>query len=75
MESGSRPEQRVVIGSLGQLPELATRHAVQSPALLILGEVASLATTLHWFGPEPLQDRGQVANLAPHGPNRIAAAA
>lgn len=75
VESGSRPEQRVVIGSLGQLPELATRHAVQSPALLILGEVASLATTLHWFGPEPLQDRGQVANLAPHGPNRIAAAA
>jgi len=27
---------------------------VQSPALLILGEVARLADALHWFGSAPL---------------------
>jgi len=27
---------------------------VRSPALLILGEVAALAESLHWFGAAPL---------------------
>ncbi len=54
VENGSRPEQRVVTGTLAELPELAARHAVQSPALLILGEVAALAIPLHWFGDPPL---------------------
>lgn len=54
VENGSRPEQRVVTGTLADLPELARSHNVQSPSLLILGEVASLADTLHWFGSAPL---------------------
>ena len=54
VENGSRPDQRIVVGTLAQLPALAARHAVQSPALLILGEVAALATTLHWYGAAPL---------------------
>jgi len=54
VENGSRPDQRVVTGTLGDLPELARLHDVGTPALLILGEVAALATTLHWFGAPPL---------------------
>ncbi len=54
VENGSRPEQRVVTGTLADLPGLARLHNVQSPSLLILGEVASLADTLHWFGDAPL---------------------
>ena len=54
VENGSRPQQRVVAGTLAQLPETARHHQVQSPALLILGEVAALAGTLHWFGAAPL---------------------
>lgn len=54
VENGSRPEQRVVTGTLADLPETARHHAVVSPALLILGEVAALAHTLHWFGSPPL---------------------
>lgn len=54
VENGSRPGQRVVTGTLAELPALAALHAVQSPALLILGEVAALAGTLHWFGAAPL---------------------
>jgi uroporphyrin-III C-methyltransferase/precorrin-2 dehydrogenase/sirohydrochlorin ferrochelatase len=54
VENGSRPQQRVVTGTLATLPETARHHHVQSPALLILGEVATLADTLHWFGGAPL---------------------
>jgi uroporphyrin-III C-methyltransferase/precorrin-2 dehydrogenase/sirohydrochlorin ferrochelatase len=54
VENGSRREQRVVTGVLDSLPGLARHHAVASPALLILGDVAALATQLHWYGAPPL---------------------
>lgn len=54
IENGSRPEQRVVTGTLGNLADRAAAHAVRSPALLILGEVAALASSLAWFGQSPL---------------------
>ncbi|HEU4663612.1 MAG TPA: siroheme synthase CysG [Dokdonella sp.] len=54
VENGSRDSQRVVTGTLGQLPQIANAHTVCSPALLILGEVAALARTLHWYGAPPL---------------------
>ena len=54
IENGSRPEQRVITGTLGELPERARAHAVRSPALLILGKVAAVAESLHWFGARPL---------------------
>ncbi len=50
IENGSRPEQRVLSGTLEQLPALAAEHAIRSPALLIVGEVAGLASQLQWFG-------------------------
>jgi len=54
IENGSRLEQRVITGTLANLAERAAFHAVRSPALLILGEVAALATSLAWFGSPPL---------------------
>ncbi|MEO9000861.1 MAG: siroheme synthase CysG [Rhodanobacter sp.] len=54
IENGSRAEQRVVTGTLANLHERASAHVVQSPALLILGEVAALAQSLAWFGQPPL---------------------
>ncbi|ATE70997.1 siroheme synthase CysG [Lysobacter capsici] len=56
IENGSRREQRVVTGTLADLAERARGHNVQSPALLIVGEVAALAARLHWFGAAPLTD-------------------
>ena len=54
IENGSRPQQRVLVGTLDELPQLASAHRVQSPALLVIGEVAALAARLHWFGAAPL---------------------
>ncbi|WNL48029.1 siroheme synthase CysG [Dyella sp. BiH032] len=69
VENGSRPEQRVVTGTLARLPQLAQAHAVRSPALLILGEVAALAPALAWFGEPPLGE------AAPAGVSSIAMSA
>ncbi|HMB56243.1 MAG TPA: siroheme synthase CysG [Arenimonas sp.] len=54
IENGSRPEQRVITGTLAELSERARTHDVVSPALLIVGEVAALAESLHWFGAAPV---------------------
>lgn len=54
IENGSRRDQRVLTGTLADLPETARFHQVRSPALLVLGEVAALAGTLHWFGAPPV---------------------
>lgn len=62
VENGSRPQQRVITGTLASLPESARHHRVQSPALLILGEVAALADSLHWFGAAPLAAPERPAN-------------
>ena len=56
VENGSRPGQRVVVGTLDDLAALAHRHEVRSPAILFVGEVAALAAQLHWYGDAPLGD-------------------
>ena len=60
VENGSRPQQRVVTGTLARLQELAVAHAVRSPALLILGEVAALASSLAWFGAPPIGECSEI---------------
>ena len=62
VENGSRPQQRVITGTLATLPETARHHQLQSPALLVLGEVAALAGQLHWFGQPPLHGPQQFDN-------------
>src|SRR5690606_30077389 len=53
IENGTRPEQRIVSGTLQQLADLVTQHQVSSPALLVIGEVVALQHDLHWFGQRP----------------------
>jgi uroporphyrin-III C-methyltransferase/precorrin-2 dehydrogenase/sirohydrochlorin ferrochelatase len=53
VEHGSRAEQRVTLATLAELDDVARRGDIESPALLIVGEVAALAGRLHWFGAPP----------------------
>lgn len=50
VENGSRPEQRTLHATLGSLAHAAQRHAIRSPALVIVGAVAALGPDLAWFG-------------------------
>lgn len=43
IENGTRPEQRLFAGRLGDLADLVANNAVAGPALIIVGEVAALA--------------------------------
>jgi uroporphyrin-III C-methyltransferase/precorrin-2 dehydrogenase/sirohydrochlorin ferrochelatase len=54
VENGSRPGQRVILATLAELGEAGRAAAVTSPALVIVGEVAALASELHWFGSPPV---------------------
>lgn len=82
VENGSRPEQRVIVGTLDDLPELARRHDVRPPAMLFVGEVAALAAQLHWYGAAPIGADAEHPSTADHGtstnparPHPLAAAA
>ncbi|MDI3430401.1 siroheme synthase CysG [Aeromonas sp. V90_14] len=48
IERGTQPSQRVIRGTLDQLPELVV--GVESPALIMVGSVVTLADQLAWFG-------------------------
>jgi uroporphyrin-III C-methyltransferase/precorrin-2 dehydrogenase/sirohydrochlorin ferrochelatase len=53
VEHGSRSEQRVTTATLGELDEIQDIGAIESPALLFVGEVAAFAERLHWYGAAP----------------------
>ncbi len=50
VEDGTSPQQRVVCGSLADLPARVEASAVKGPSLLIVGEVVKLREKLAWFG-------------------------
>jgi uroporphyrin-III C-methyltransferase len=59
IENAARPEMRVLRGLLAGLPDLVEREAVQSPALIVIGEVTA---RLHRH-PDESQDRSEVSAL------------
>jgi uroporphyrin-III C-methyltransferase / precorrin-2 dehydrogenase / sirohydrochlorin ferrochelatase len=54
IEGGTRTSQRVITGTLADLSTKVRDAVVESPALLIVGEVTRLHQTLHWFNSSPL---------------------
>ena len=54
IENGTRADQRVIVSSVDRMEDLPRTHALRSPSLLIIGEVAAFAETLAWFGDQPL---------------------
>ncbi|MGY5450862.1 uroporphyrinogen-III C-methyltransferase [Agarivorans sp. MS3-6] len=49
IEKGCQNDQRVITGTLDQLPTLASEHLLQSPTLIVIGEVVSLREQLDWL--------------------------
>lgn len=64
IENGTRRNQRVLSGTLAELYQLAEAHHMAAPSLLLIGEVATQANALHWFGAKPL---GASKPFAAHG--------
>ena len=51
VEHGTTPRQRKLVTTIGDLQLTAHQHAIESPAMLIIGPVVSLAAELDWFMP------------------------
>lgn len=52
IEQGTTRNQRVHIGSVGNLPQLVKDSGVRAPTLTIIGEVVQLHDKLAWYVPE-----------------------
>ncbi|MDP2827720.1 MAG: siroheme synthase CysG [Sulfuricellaceae bacterium] len=52
VQQGTTPSQRVVTGTLGNLPTLAAEAQLKPPTLIIVGKVVSLQGKLNWFVPD-----------------------
>lgn len=51
VEQGTLAEQKVVVGTLGNLPARVDAAGITGASLLIVGEVVRLRDRLRWFGP------------------------
>jgi uroporphyrin-III C-methyltransferase/precorrin-2 dehydrogenase/sirohydrochlorin ferrochelatase len=51
IENGTRPDQRVITGTLADLAGMSADAGVKSPALIIIGSVVNLRERLSWFVP------------------------
>ena len=46
---GTTPEQRTLVGTLGDIADRAEEAAIRPPATLVVGEVVRLREMLNWF--------------------------
>jgi uroporphyrin-III C-methyltransferase/precorrin-2 dehydrogenase/sirohydrochlorin ferrochelatase len=51
VEKGTTREQRVLVSTLAELPDLLQQLDVSSPSLFIVGRVVQLADKLRWYDP------------------------
>ena len=55
IENGTTARQRVIVATLEELPLLAARHAIESPALLLVGNTVRYAQRYAWFNPRAVE--------------------
>ncbi|GAB6183046.1 uroporphyrinogen-III C-methyltransferase [Thermodesulfovibrio hydrogeniphilus] len=51
---GTRPEQKVVTGTIAEIASLAKEHKITPPAILVIGDVVSLREKIRWYEKKPL---------------------
>jgi len=58
---GTTPEQRTVVGTLGDIAQRASAAGIRPPATLIVGEVVRLRESLNWFEEGACDEDGSAA--------------
>lgn len=53
IENATRPQQRVLHGTLSTMTALAREHSLKAPALIVVGDVTTLGQELAWFATPP----------------------
>ena len=60
VQHASTAQQRVVAGTLQELPRLARSARIEPPALVVVGDVVALRASFAWFAPDAPADGGHV---------------
>jgi uroporphyrin-III C-methyltransferase len=60
IQSGTRPSQRSVVGTVATIADLAEREKFQSPTVIVVGKVAKLGRELHWVSEAGFEHRLEV---------------
>ncbi len=66
IQDGTRPSQRVVVGSLRTIADKADEAAIGSPAVAIVGDVVRLRDELRWYDCRPLFGKRVLITRAGH---------
>jgi uroporphyrin-III C-methyltransferase len=59
IQKGYWPEEQTVVGTLGELPELAERAAIKPPAIIVIGEVVRVREKLTTFHRDLRRDKDE----------------
>jgi len=51
---GTRPEQKTVTGTLGNIISIVKENAIKPPAVMVVGEVIKLRDALMWYEKKPM---------------------
>jgi siroheme synthase len=49
VESGTYPQQRTLISTLGKIVKESEKKQIKPPSVIVIGEVATLGRKLAWF--------------------------
>ncbi len=49
IDNGTRPEQKVAVGTIADLHRMAEREGLKGPAMIVIGSVVRLRDKLRWF--------------------------
>jgi len=63
---GTTPEQRTLVGNLGNIAEVAAKENFTPPAVIVVGKVVSLRKKLAWVEQQPLFGKRVVITRARH---------
>lgn len=69
----ARPEQRVLIATLGNIAARARQEGFSNPALVFVGEVVTLREKLRWYDKKPLFGKRLLVPRAEHQARETAA--
>ncbi|MBU0654982.1 MAG: uroporphyrinogen-III C-methyltransferase [Gammaproteobacteria bacterium] len=65
IENGTTSRQRQLVTTLAQATQAAVQGGFQSPVMIVIGEVATLANELHWFNTETTQQQQTATETLP----------
>jgi uroporphyrinogen III methyltransferase/synthase len=72
VENAATGLQRKFTGTVESLPVIAQENAVESPAIIIIGEVCLLSDRYDWFGKRPLTGQRVIIARSKPGMSRLA---